>query len=93
VVLGTPMPSWSVEQILSVHFRMHKAEGELFRDALTRAAEACGLRFVGIPEKSLEKRSDSRLRERIAGLGKAVGPPWGKDQKEAALAAWVALRS
>jgi len=93
VVLGTPMPEWSVEEILSVHFRMHKAEGELFRDALARAAESCGLRFVGIPEKSLPKRADSRLRGRIAGLGKAVGAPWGRDQKEAALAAWVALRS
>src|ERR1044072_2579217 len=34
VLVGTPMPDWSVEQILAVHFRMHQAEGVLFRDAL-----------------------------------------------------------
>jgi hypothetical protein len=27
----------------------------------------------------------------IAALGKSVGPPWGKDQKEATLAAMIAL--
>jgi hypothetical protein len=30
--------------------------------------------------------------QRIAALGKSAGPPWGKDQKDAALAALVALR-
>ena len=30
--------------------------------------------------------------KRIAALGKAVGPPWSKDQKEATLAAMIALR-
>jgi hypothetical protein len=93
VLLGTPMPEWSVDEILAVHFRMHKAEGELFRDALARAAGACGTRFVGVSENTLPKRFDPALRERIAALGKSVGPPWGKDQKEAALAAWLALRS
>src|SRR5262245_21051570 len=29
VLVGTPMPGWSVDQIRAVHFRMHKAEGEL----------------------------------------------------------------
>src|SRR5438067_81624 len=27
VLTGTPMPDWTVEQILAVHFRMHQAEG------------------------------------------------------------------
>src|SRR5262245_20669643 len=30
VLMGEPMPAWSVAEILSVHFRMHKAEGVLF---------------------------------------------------------------
>jgi hypothetical protein len=94
-----PMPAWSTEQILAVHFRMHKAEGVLFPDALSHAAEVCGLRLVAIPEKRLlayaEKSlatSQGALDGRIAALGKAVGPPWGKDQKTAALAALVALQ-
>jgi hypothetical protein len=32
------------------------------------------------------------LLKRVAALGKSVGPPWGKDQKDAALAAMIALQ-
>jgi hypothetical protein len=99
ILVGAPMPDWSVDQVLAVHFRMHQAEGALFRDALVRATEACGLRLVEIPEKSLAERAEaalatpwSSLQKRIAQLGKSVGPPWGKDEKDAALAAMVALQ-
>jgi hypothetical protein len=99
VLVVDPMPDWSVEEILAVHFRMHKAEGVLFRDALVRAAKECGMRLVEIPEKTLTPHAESALRtpasslaKEIARLGKAAGPPWGKDQKDAALAALVALR-
>ncbi len=94
------MPEWSVDEILAVHFRMHKAEGELFREALSRAVEACGLELARIPEKRLDEHAARTLRapaarlvETAAELGRSVGPPWGRDQKEAALAAWAALRS
>jgi hypothetical protein len=99
VLMGQPMPDWSVDEILAVHFRMHKAEGVLFRDVLARAATTCGLRFVSVPEKQLAEHAEralatsmSRLQKAIARLGKSVGPPWGKDQKDAALAAMIALR-
>ncbi len=99
VLMANPMPDWSVEEILAVHFRMHKAEGVLFRDVLVRAGEACGLRLVAIPENLLTKQAESAfgmpasgLSRMIAKLGKSVGPPWGKDQKDAALAALVALQ-
>jgi len=99
VLVGNPMPDWSVEEILAVHFRMHKAEGVLFRDALVRATDANGLRLVAIPEKLLTKHAErafaspmSRLAKRVTTLGKSVGPPWGKDQKDAALAAMIALQ-
>jgi len=98
VLMGAPMPAWSVEEIRAVHFRMHKAEGVLFREALTQAATGCGLRLVEVPEKELSSFAGkvlaapaSALPKRIAALGKGIGPPWGKDQKEAALAAMVAL--
>jgi hypothetical protein len=100
VLVGDPMPAWSVEEILAVHPRMHRAEGVLFRDALLGAAKACGLRQVAVPHKQVLPHAESRLRTRggrlekqIAILGKSVGPPWGKDQKDAALAALVALRA
>jgi hypothetical protein len=96
--LGTGMPEWSTAQILAVHMRMHKAEGELFRDVLVRAGNACGLRVVGIPEKELGETAAKRLRvpaaelaRRLGEAGKRAGPPWAKDQKDAALAACVAL--
>jgi hypothetical protein len=99
VLVVDPMPEWSVEEILAVHFRMHKAEGTLFRDALCRAAKVCGLRLVELPEKTLTPHAvaalgipASSLAKEIARLGKSAGPPWGKDQKEAALAALVALQ-
>ena len=98
VLVGEPMPDWTTDEILAVHFRMHKAEGVLFRDALVRAGEACGLKLVAIPEKQLTKHAksaldapESALVRKVATLGKSVGPPWGKDQKDAALAALVAL--
>ncbi len=97
VLVGNPMPDWTVDEILAVHFRMHKAEGVLFRDVLVKAASQCGLRLVAVPEKQIMKRAESALRTResdlvqkLAMLGKSVGPPWGKDQKDATLAAMVA---
>lgn len=99
VLVGEPMPEWSIDEILAVHFRMHKAEGVLFRDALAAAAVECGIRLVTIPEKRLGEFATSSLgtpasvlKKKIAALGKSAGPPWGKDQKDAALAALIALR-
>ena len=100
VLVPPPMPDWSTDDILAVHVRMHKAEGVLFPAALCTAAEACGLRLVVIPEKALDQyatrslaQPSSRVNARIAALGRSLGPPWGQDQKKAALAAVVALKS
>jgi hypothetical protein len=99
VLTGEPMPDWTVDEILAVHFRMHKAEGVLFREALAHAARACGLKLLEIPEKQLDTHAEralatsmNRVRTTIASLGQAVGPPWGKDQKDASLAALIALQ-
>jgi len=98
VLIGEPMPDWTIDEILAVHFRMHKAEGVLFREALVQAADACQIKAVQIPEKLLKKHAEralatpaSALMDQLASLGRSVGPPWGKDQKEAALAALTAL--
>jgi hypothetical protein len=98
VLVGAPMPAWSVAEILAVHFRMHKAEGALYRDVLVEAARAARLAVVTLPEKRLKEEAQAALGQpvaaltgTVAALGKAVGPPWGQDQKDAALAAMVAL--
>ena len=100
VLVGDPMPDWSVDEILAVHFRMHKAEGVLFRDALARATEACALKLVAVPEKRLMNEAETALATPLSGLvkmittiGKSAGPPWGKDQKDAALAGMIALKA
>jgi len=99
LIVGSPMPDWSVDEILAVHFRMHKAEGVLFRDVLAKAADECDLRVVPIAEKSLLQHAQTaletdatRLSQQLAALGKLIGPPWSKDQKEATLAAMIALQ-
>jgi hypothetical protein len=98
VLVGTGMPDWSTDEILAVHVRMHKAEGELFRDVLVAGARACDLRVTTLPDKSALDAaakmlgvSRERLDASLARLGKSAGPPWGKDQKEAAAAALAAL--
>lgn len=94
------MPHWSVDEVLAVHFRMHKAEGVLYRDVLIQASEQCGVRLVAIAERQLIESAERALKrpanglvKEIAALGKTAGPPWGKDQKDAALAALVALKT
>ena len=95
VLVGTPMPAWNTDEILAVHFRMHKAEGVLFQNALVRASEKCKLNTVPVLEKELLVEATSQLGDeivkQIAGFGKSVGPPWSKDQKDATLAALLAF--
>jgi len=99
VLLGAGMPGWSVAEVLAVHMRMHKAEGELFRDALVQAATRLGLPVTGVREKELEVLAGKALRlpaeersSRLSEAGRRAGPPWARDQKDAALVAWIALR-
>ena len=98
VLVSDPMPDWTVDQILAVHFRMHKAEGVLFRDALASAARDAKVKLVEVHEKTLSshaekmlKTSQEDLSKTVAVLGKSVGAPWGKDQKESTVAAMIAL--
>jgi len=98
VLVGPGMPNWTTAQIVAVHVRMHQAEGELFRNVLVTGAKACRLALTTLPEKTaLEAAAKllgvtrARLDAKVAALGKAAGAPWGKDQKEAAAAALVAL--
>jgi hypothetical protein len=100
VLVPNPMPEWNVAEILAVHFRMHQAEGVLFPNALAKAADKCGLNLLTIPEKQLSEQAEkaltiplSSLMKEVMRMGKAVGPPWGKDQKNAALAAMVGLKA
>ena len=83
---------------LASHALIHTAEGEFYRTALQDACESCSLGETGIKERGLLAeaalalgRSEQDLQTTVSGLGKAVGAPWGRDQKMSALAAWVVL--
>ena len=99
VVLGG-RPGVTLSQALSTHAATHGAEGWLFREALMEASQKCGLKTVGVPERELPGRaasalgtSESAVSELVQQIGRRCGPPWGRDQKAAALAAIVALHS
>jgi hypothetical protein len=93
---GKPLPE--LERILASHALIHTADGELFREALTRASVRCGLEVVSVKEKELidEVAQSLRIREeavlkRVTELGRPLGPRWSQDEKYAALGAWLAL--
>ena len=66
-------------QVLASHSRIHSAEGSFYRDVLR---DACPIPVHIVPPSSLD----------VSKVGKLVAPPWGRDQKLAALAAWKAMR-
>jgi hypothetical protein len=85
-------------EILASHPLVHTAEGQLFRDALAGATESLGLPLMRFVQQELFEEaaghigtSDASLQAQLTGLGRALGPPWQRDQKEAAAAAWLAL--
>jgi hypothetical protein len=88
----------SLEAILASHALIHTADGNHFREALAAAAARCGLPVAKVPRKELPAlagaaiaRGPADLQRAVQSLGKAVGPPWGADQKSAALLAWLLL--
>lgn len=100
VLIGEGIPDWTTDQVLAVHIRMHKVEGEIFRDVLADGARKCGLCLATLPDKSPFDAAATqlgitraKLDARIAAIGKAAGAPWGKYQKEAAAVALVVLHS
>jgi hypothetical protein len=88
----------SLAAILASHALIHGAEGDHFRNALSAAAELNGLSVYRTPSRTLENQAAERLclplpriLDTVNGLGRQVGPPWGADQKKAALLAWSLL--
>lgn len=98
VVLGGARALPPLASILRSHPLVHAAEGELYRRVLLGASQACGIPARLLPAARVLPLAASALRVspaslsvRLAALGKASGRPWARDQKEAALAAWIDL--
>jgi hypothetical protein len=104
-LLGIAVVAWhpsvpeALERILSSHQLMHAAEGDLYRSALHDAAAILGLPVFDFLPADLPAVAATTLGltpelvdEELVMLGKRLGPPWQRDQKDATLAAWAALR-
>jgi hypothetical protein len=98
--VGTGAVPDDLEAILTSHTLVHAAEGEFYRRVLTEAGEHNGLRVIRLPRKELDTAaarklgvSPAGLQKHLAAMGREVGAPWRREQKEAALAAWVSLRA
>jgi hypothetical protein len=89
---GRALPS--LERILAAHPLIHTAEGEFFRHTVRIAFADLKIPVIVIRERELGDRARLVFGERadpleraIAAMGRAIGPPWTKDHKSAALAA------
>jgi len=98
VIVGSVRTLPPLAELLKSHALIHSAEGELYRRVLASAGDAQGLFLLTLPARELEERAGQKLGLRpallarqLSELGKTIGPPWGRDQKDAALAAWLAL--
>jgi hypothetical protein len=86
--------------VLASHARMHAQEGALFQEALARGCAAAGLPVLRVAERRLPASAAAGLGLEAAALdtlltelGRSLGPPWQKDHRLAAMAAWLALVS
>jgi hypothetical protein len=100
VLLGSGRTMPPFEKILTAHPMLHTAEGIFFRKVFQDAFDQLNLRVTGIPERDLDERCKivfgrraPAARQKIARMGKSLGPPWTTDQKLAAVAAWIVLAS
>lgn len=87
-----------LKEILASHALIHAAEGEFYRAAVAAACKRAGIAVLRIRERDACRQgadqlgvAETQLRQQLAAIGKALGPPWGADQKLAALAGWIVL--
>lgn len=94
---GTAIPA-ELARILASHALLHAAEGDLYCQALAEGADRHGLTLTLIPVRDLAAQaarelrlSEAALRDRLTAIGRELGPPWRRDEKDATLAAVLAL--
>jgi hypothetical protein len=98
LLLGSARPLPDLEKIMASHPLIHTAEGEFFRQAFRSAFEHLKIPVTGIPARDLDDyalkafgKAAPGIHNRIDGMGRALGAPWTKDEKTAALAAAIVL--
>ena len=93
---GRPLPK--LEEILASHPLMHAAEGEFFRTAIRDACRELNIPNTGVRERGIFEQSASKFKVEVSALkaqltilGRSLGSPWTKDQKQASMAALLVL--
>jgi hypothetical protein len=88
------------ETVGNPHIRAHAYEGQLFRAVLEDALRASGVTCDVIVEKQLGPtaaaslgRTGAQIKRVMSDFGKALGSPWRTEEKAAATAAWMMLKS
>jgi hypothetical protein len=90
VAAGTTRLPDDLGRTLGSHPLLHAGEGELYREAIAEAASGRGLPVIRFVQRQLWDGAATR-RASIGALGKALGPPWTADQKDATGAALLVL--
>ena len=85
-------------RVSGAHARAHAEEARLYREAVASALHASGLRVAMFLEKSVRSVAVAQLRltgqqvdAALKLFVRQVGTPWRAPEKQAALAAWLAL--
>ncbi len=74
-----------LDRLLRSHALLHAAEGDLYEEALTEGAGRSGLLVERVTPASTSSHPN------VEALGRVIGPPWQKDHKLAASAAFTLL--
>jgi hypothetical protein len=89
-----PLPA--LERIVRSHPLVHAAEIELYRRVFAAACKAIGVPSERVDEAAKKialalRWKPGQVANHLQAMGKRSGRPWAAEQKEAALAAWLAL--
>jgi hypothetical protein len=87
-LVAEPRDLPALPRILASHALVHSAEGEMYREVMAEAADAEGVPVFHFPSSELVGAARQEL---LKAFGEAVGTPWQREHKEAALAAVMAL--
>ena len=98
IVLASGRTLPALEEILASHPMIHTAEGEFFRNAIRETCRGMGIAVAGVRERDLFSSAAEkldipagRIKRKMEELRHSVGSPWTADQKNAAVAGFLAL--
>jgi hypothetical protein len=84
-----PFATLGLDRVLASHALVHGAEGNLYRSVVVDAFDRHGIAIEPIPRSEVAGRAPG-TDSVIAAIGRAAGPPWRKEHKDATLAALAA---